>query len=721
MKTTIKLLIVCIYLFMTKGSFATNDSISAFEKSLFTLERMIRGEIPIDFEKAVYLSESPYWDDSYTYEQFRKLIDSHVSAISILMNSNDKSASMDFSVKVKSNGRFDMNKLLYDEEEKRNLYKNSLKNWAIFTYLTDTTINNGVLHLPYTYSSADPFGKREWRHSQVINLLGTRDGKGNCFALTSLYKILANRLNSNAWLCTAPQHIYIQHRDEKGGLYNVELATAGHPSDGQLQTLTYSTSDAIRSGIALRSYSEKESIGLVLVNLAKSFERKYGISNSDFALRCANLALELDSLNLSAILLRQQIFDEIVFSSGFDFSMLIDTSFQYSDVLASFNSLQNNTKTLYKLGYRPMPVKMQRLILEGFGASKENYLLYHTDKNAKPFTTIQPMKEEESSYASLSGGVFKEVWGERSEEVFGRFVFDTKLQKITRIETQFYQQRLIDPVAFAYDFGARQYDALTGRWLSRDPLAAQFPSWSPYVGFADNPVYYTDPDGKAVKAANRDAMILMNSIFELFNTTIDGEAATGLQLFGMSNRDPNDALFRTRQSMEDFQGLLDKSGLSKERKAQAKALFAVMRAEDVVEVGLVNQNSNLSTQETNQPSSQSRSTTQTNNPISDNLINNRGTMSNEGIRTELLNQKNSGTLDNNGAFGFFYNNSNTAGVGGTVGILLINSDIVNGTGDATGSFGQPSNIDGGFGASQRAVLNGIVDFSKTKAFKKTIN
>ena len=41
----------------------------------------------------------------------------------------------------------------------------------------------------------------------------------------------------------------------------------------------------------------------------------------------------------------------------------------------------------------------------------------------------------------------------------------------------------------------RQYDPRLGRWLSPDPLIANFPSWSPYVFAFDNPIWLNDPDG----------------------------------------------------------------------------------------------------------------------------------------------------------------------------------------------------------------------------------
>lgn len=42
-----------------------------------------------------------------------------------------------------------------------------------------------------------------------------------------------------------------------------------------------------------------------------------------------------------------------------------------------------------------------------------------------------------------------------------------------------------------------QYDSRLGRRWNVDPLAEQFPSWSPYRSFFNNPLLYVDPDGKA--------------------------------------------------------------------------------------------------------------------------------------------------------------------------------------------------------------------------------
>jgi len=73
-------------------------------------------------------------------------------------------------------------------------------------------------------------------------------------------------------------------------------------------------------------------------------------------------------------------------------------------------------------------------------------------------------------------------------------------------------------------FGSRYYSADLSIWLSVDPMSDKYPSLSPYVYCADNPVKLVDPNGEAVivplilKGANNSSVTIET---DLINKTFD--------------------------------------------------------------------------------------------------------------------------------------------------------------------------------------------------------
>lgn len=480
-----------------------------YETAYQDLMGMLEGKKKPDFELAVFISENPYHDGRYSYSAFQEEVNKHLLVVKTLIAAYDKSDTIDFNPKVNQYGRFKLDDVRYLPKERKELYRKALSNWAVFKYLTDTvhiSIKDSTrtlcstYHVPYAYATADPFGMKNWANSQVINLLISEKNKGNCFALTGLYKILSDRLNADARICTAPQHIYIQHRNPKGHYYNVELATAGHPGDGIIQTLTYTPTDAIMSGIALRDYDTKQSVGLCLVNLAKSYEHKFNVKDDEFMLRCAELVLKHDSLNLNALLLKQQVLDARVVSYAKKKKIKSIVQLKGDSAIAqTVFALEKNSARLQSLGYRQMPEDMQAMIMNQLQHEQNKW--NHKSKNPRPFTSFEPEDPKDAEYWTLTAGMFQEVFEPSKTETYGHFTVNAATKKLVAIDTTEHKGFLIDPVAFAYDFGARIYDARIGRFISIDPQAAKYPSMSPYSAFGNSPILLIDPDGETIKVS----------------------------------------------------------------------------------------------------------------------------------------------------------------------------------------------------------------------------
>lgn len=206
------------------------------------ISQMINDEKPISFKRGVFLVENAFYKGELDWNEF-------CSEINIIVD-----------------------KLKPLAEKHINKGVNLSKNWAVFTYMSDSIPEND--YKPYSYDF-DTFV--EGNNSEaflVTNLLKKR--KGNCVSMPFLYKILANELGTESFLTTAPMHFFIKIKDETGKWYNHEVTTGSFSRTSFIIESFGVTDRALQSGLYMKPLNEKESLSELLRQLICYYEKRTG-------------------------------------------------------------------------------------------------------------------------------------------------------------------------------------------------------------------------------------------------------------------------------------------------------------------------------------------------------------------------------------------------------------------------------------------------------------
>ncbi|WP_336619760.1 RHS repeat-associated core domain-containing protein [Chryseobacterium sp.] len=180
--------------------------------------------------------------------------------------------------------------------------------------------------------------------------------------------------------------------------------------------------------------------------------------------------------------------------------------FQYK---STFDIESWNGEGSYIQDPNEIPVVKLRIIptSEGYyDALKQQYIYNFTDhlgnvrlsySDTNKDGIIQPIDYEVNECIPKMGCVNKWKSGEIID-VNNYYPFGL-LHNYTVTSTQVYQYKYNGKElqeTGMYDYGARMYMPDLGRWGVVDPLAEKMPSWSLYAYAFDNPIKYTDPDGR---------------------------------------------------------------------------------------------------------------------------------------------------------------------------------------------------------------------------------
>ena len=260
--------------------FAQTPTDTIYTAAFTEIEAMLDGTNARSLQRAVFLVENAYLGGQLSYDDFDAVIDDYATlarawAKQIPLAQYGKKDSLDFALK-----------------------------YAAYHVLTDTTFLFPGLpaSLPFAYDTLDYFGSMHWENTFVTKLLVS--GVGNCHSLPLLYKLICDRLGTEAFLAVAPDHMYVKQRSKKHGWYNVELTSATFPDDAWIMATGYISLDAIRSGTYMVTLGTTGSLALCLTDLAQGYERRYPEHNESFMLQCCEVALRHNPASVVALLLQ---------------------------------------------------------------------------------------------------------------------------------------------------------------------------------------------------------------------------------------------------------------------------------------------------------------------------------------------------------------------------------------------------------------------------------
>lgn len=279
--------------------------------------------------KAVYLTESAWYDDPPPFKVFEKAVKLYAEAVKQLLQKEGLSASNNTAINYGIQKLYRQNNTFFDKQ----------------TGKTHTLPKLG-------YDFRDYRGQKQWSNMFVDKLL--RTGNGQCHSLPLLYLCIIEQLNGKAYLSLSPNHSFIQYFDGRGTRYNFETTNGNHITQAWLMQSAFVNSIALANKTYLDTLSKKQLYAQILADLFLGYVDKLGYDGT--AETIMQKIQEADPNNMTALLIQANM-------ASYEFSRKLNESGNPTpDQLSNYPALQevyNKRNTAYRkidaTGYQDMP------------------------------------------------------------------------------------------------------------------------------------------------------------------------------------------------------------------------------------------------------------------------------------------------------------------------------------------------------------------------------
>jgi hypothetical protein len=286
---------------------------------------------PDDFSitKAVYLTESAWYDDPPSFEAFEDKIRKYATAVKQLL-----------------------------QREGLNIKNNTAINYGVQQlYRKDNTYydkrSGKTYRLPkLAYDFNDYRGDKDFRNMFVDKLLNT--GKGQCHSLPLLYLCIVELLGGKAYLSLSPNHSFIQHFDGSGKRYNFETTNGNHVTESWMMQSSFVSAVALANKTYLDTLSDRQLYAHVLGDLLLEYSVELGYDAFTDVLM--DKIQKIDPGNMRALIEKANIakreLNSIIRESGYPPASEMK---QYPRIEQAYYKMRGAYKIIDDMGYQEMP------------------------------------------------------------------------------------------------------------------------------------------------------------------------------------------------------------------------------------------------------------------------------------------------------------------------------------------------------------------------------